>query len=194
MNLQDQDLARTMANARIASARERQLARQVMRSRRLARRADRERSPRRGLVRLLSVTTVDRFLASMRRPRRLRHSDVRAPAIAFTSPRDPRVSAGVRQRPTSATAELAALLDVVAQQVVESGTVRAARLLEELSAAAMHDRPGAAAALVDWNGSEIARLRAFGIVHGVVLGALGPHHQAALLTRLRGDTALPLAG
>ena len=29
--------------------------------------------------------------------------------------------------------------------------------------------PGAAAALVDWGGAEIARLRAFGIVHGVVL-------------------------
>jgi hypothetical protein len=42
-------------------------------------------------------------------------------------------------------------------------------LLEELAAIASALSPGAAAALVDWNGAEVARLRAFGIVHGVLL-------------------------
>ena len=58
----------------------------------------------------------------------------------------------------------------------------------------MHDTarwsaPGAAAALVDWEGSETARLRAFGVLHGVVLGVLGPEDRAWLLERLRGGTA-----
>jgi hypothetical protein len=42
-------------------------------------------------------------------------------------------------------------------------------ILEALAAAARTLCPGAAAALVDWEGPEIARLRAFGIVHGALL-------------------------
>ncbi len=86
------------------------------------------------------------------------------------------------------------MLDRVAQQIVEHGTSTEARVLEELSASALQFSPGAAAALVDWNGSEIARLRAYGIVHGVVLEALGPYQQSVLLARLRSGSDLPLAG
>jgi hypothetical protein len=42
---------------------------------------------------------------------------------------------------------------------------------------------------VDRDGSEPARLRAFGILHGVVLSLLGPEDRAWLLDRLRGGSA-----
>ena len=45
-------------------------------------------------------------------------------------------------------------------------------------------RPGAAEALVDWGGSEIARLRAFGIVHGVVVRDLGSRDRARFCATL----------
>jgi hypothetical protein len=53
--------------------------------------------------------------------------------------------------------------------------------------------PGAAAALIDWNGSEVARQRAFGVAHGVVMGELGPGAQSVLLDQILG-TDLSLAG
>ena len=44
--------------------------------------------------------------------------------------------------------------------------------------------PGAASALVDWDGAEIARLRAFGIVHGIVVRDLGPGERARFCATL----------
>ncbi len=53
---------------------------------------------------------------------------------------------------------------------------------------------GASAALVDWAGTEASRLRAFGLVHGHVVEALGPREHAWLLDLLDGVDGLdPLA-
>jgi len=46
--------------------------------------------------------------------------------------------------------------------------------------------PGAAAALVDWDGSEASRLRAFGLLHSHLVDALGPRDHARLLDLLDG--------
>ena len=92
-----------------------------------------------------------------------------------------------------APAVLDALMDLVAQRIAEHGTAAEARVLELVSAAVHRTNPGAAAALVDWNGAEIARLRAFGLVHGVVVTDLGAGAQSALLDQILG-TDLALAG
>ena len=81
-------------------------------------------------------------------------------------------------------AELMEILDRTAYRIVGDGTRTRSRTLEAMAAATRELRPGAAAALVDWDGSEIARLRAFGIVHGVVLRHLPANRQLDLLTQL----------
>ncbi len=96
-------------------------------------------------------------------------------------------------RPPREPAVLDALLALVAERVAEHGTATEARVLELLSAAVHRTHPGAAAALVDWKGSEVARQRAFGLAHGVVLDDLGPGARSALLDRILG-TDLALAG
>ena len=55
------------------------------------------------------------------------------------------------------------------------------------------DQARAAAALVDWDGTEVARLRAFGDLHGVVLRVCDPYAQAYLLRLLLG-VELRMAG
>ena len=97
-----------------------------------------------------------------------------------------------RSRPGE-PAVLDALMDLVAQRIAEHGTAAEARVLEPVAAAVQRTNPGAAAALVDWNGAEIARLRAFGLVHGVVVADLSAGAQSALLDRILG-TELSLAG
>ena len=92
-----------------------------------------------------------------------------------------------------AVVELGSVLGRVAERIVEHGTLTEARVLRAMSAAAQEASSGASAALVDWKGSEIARLRAYGIVHGVVLDVLGPRAQSSLLDQMLG-TDLPLAG
>lgn len=89
-------------------------------------------------------------------------------------------------RPVDAAAQLELLLGDLADRIVELGTRDEAPALEALARAAGEASPGSAAALVDWEGSEIARLRAFGIVHGVVLRELSPVQQSALLDGLGG--------
>ena len=89
-------------------------------------------------------------------------------------------------RAVDAAARLELLLGDLADRVVELGTRDEAPALEALARAAGEASPGSAAALVDWDGSEIARLRAFGIVHGVVLRDLSPVQQSALLDGLDG--------
>jgi hypothetical protein len=88
--------------------------------------------------------------------------------------------------------ELERILAGLAEGIVEHGTRTEAGALEALSDAASEVCPGAAAALVDWHGTEIARLRAFGIVHGVVLDALDPRDHACIADQMlgRGDLAL----
>lgn len=80
--------------------------------------------------------------------------------------------------------ELNEVLNHTADRIVADGTQVEALRLHTIAAAARDLNPGAASALVDWNGPEIARLRAFGIVHGVLLRELPPAAQAQLLTQL----------
>lgn len=93
----------------------------------------------------------------------------------------------------STTMELAEILDRTAHRIVEGGTRTRSRTLQAMAAATRDVRPGAAAALVDWHGSEVARLRAFGIVHGVVLRDLPADAQQQLLRQLVGPFAHELA-
>jgi len=58
--------------------------------------------------------------------------------------------------------------------------------MEAMADVAAPTAPGAAAALVDWDGSEASRLRAFGLVHSHLVDALGPRDQARLLDLLDG--------
>lgn len=91
--------------------------------------------------------------------------------------------------------ELNELLNRTADHIVADGTQTESLTLQAMASAAGNRNPGAAAALVDWDGSEIARLRAFGIVHGVLLRELPDDAQAQLLTHLLGpSSALVLAG
>jgi hypothetical protein len=84
----------------------------------------------------------------------------------------------------STLAELAEVLDRTAQRVVDEGTPSRSETLEAMAAATRGLCPGAAAALVDWHGSEIARLRAFGIVHGVALRDLSSDMQYDLMRQI----------
>jgi hypothetical protein len=95
--------------------------------------------------------------------------------------------------PDDVARQLDAALGVVALRVSERGTKSQAPILEAMSETANRASPGAAAALVDWNGTEVARLRAFGVVHGVVLDVLDPYDQAFLLGLFLGAD-LRLAG
>lgn len=89
--------------------------------------------------------------------------------------------------------ELNEILNHTADRVVADGTQAEARVLEVMAAAAVTVNPGAAAALVDWRGSEVSRLRAFGIVHGVLLCELAAPAQAELAKQLVAPSALVLA-
>lgn len=76
-------------------------------------------------------------------------------------------------------------LDRTADHIVSSGTQAESLALATMAVAARDLNPGAAAALVDWGGSEVARLRAFGIVHGVLVRELPSPAQEQLLAQLR---------
>ena len=89
--------------------------------------------------------------------------------------------------------ELMEILDRTAHRIVAEGTPTQSRTLQAMATATQDVCPGAAAALVDWNGSEIARLRAFGIVHGAVLRNLPANSQRHLLMQLVGASAHQLA-
>ena len=89
--------------------------------------------------------------------------------------------------------ELIETLDRTAHHIVDHGTQTRSRTLHAMAVATQDWCPGAAGALVDWEGSEIARLRAFGIVHGVVLRDLSADAQEHLLRQLVGASAHELA-
>lgn len=52
---------------------------------------------------------------------------------------------------------------------------------------------GAAAALESWDGAEVVRLRAFGIIHGVLIRELATPAQAELLMRFQPSSSMVLA-
>lgn len=56
------------------------------------------------------------------------------------------------------------ILERVADTIMTSGTQAVRVELTDLAAAVADVHPGAAAALVDWDGSEVARERAFAII------------------------------
>ena len=89
--------------------------------------------------------------------------------------------------------ELTEVLDRTADRIVANGTWEEAWTLHAMEAAARDLCPGAAAALIDWGGAEIARLRAFGIVHGVLLRELSTTTQTELARQLVGDVSHELA-
>ncbi|MHA7296816.1 hypothetical protein [Pseudarthrobacter sp. MDT3-1] len=91
------------------------------------------------------------------------------------------------------TAELNTFITLTADRIVAEGTQRDRRTLEMMASAVQPFAPGAAAALNDWDGSEVARLRAFGIVHGVLVRELGAPAQAEPLAQLNPAPALVLA-
>jgi hypothetical protein len=85
--------------------------------------------------------------------------------------------------------EVRMLLDDAADRIADSGTPAERRLLQAMSEVSVHRSPGAAEALVDWGATEISRLRAFGMVHAVVIEELGSVEHAWLLDRMRGEDA-----
>jgi hypothetical protein len=86
--------------------------------------------------------------------------------------------------------ELAQVLDEAAYHVAEQGTSSERRLLEAMSEVVAQSLPGAAAALVDREGTEVSRLRAFGLVHTHLLEVLGPREHAWILDLLDGGGGL----
>lgn len=88
--------------------------------------------------------------------------------------------------------ELDEILNRTADRIVADGTQSEWRILQAMASAARNLNPGAAAALVDWNGSEVARLRAFGIIHGVLLRDIPANAQFQLQVQLPGTSELVL--
>lgn len=90
----------------------------------------------------------------------------------------------------STSDRLAHVLEEAAHRVAEQGTSTERRLLEAMSEVAAQSAPGAAAALVDPDGTETSRLRAFGLVHSHLLNVLGTREHAWLLDLLDGAGGL----
>lgn len=158
-------LVRMSIDARLATAEEQRPGRRIEKERRAQRRQARRRA-----------------LARWWQRRARRGFDLGTLALAATAPSLP------------PTAELAQVLDQAAHRVAELGTGSERRLLEAMSEVAAPSAPGAAAALADRDGSEAARLRAFGVVHSHLLEELGPREHAWLLDLLDGAAGLERPG
>lgn len=98
----------------------------------------------------------------------------------------------VRRSPEAPEDELARRLDAVARRIAASGSASERPALHAVAEATRWLAPGAAAALVDWTGPEVARLRAYGLLHGVALHALDDDDQAWLVGRLGGTPSAEL--
>jgi hypothetical protein len=106
----------------------------------------------------------------------------------------PTIDGALTAHDAAAPVELEDILTATMERLVEKGTACEARALEAMSAATRTLCPGAAAALVDWHGTEVARLRAFGIVHGVALGMPEPHRRHLLHQLLHPSSAAVRTG
>ena len=151
-------LARTMIEARNAAAEQRRPGRRIEQERR-----NRRRQARRELI------------ARWWRRRAVLGFDVGTLALALAAPR------------MVPAAELARRLDEAAHRIAEHGTSGERPLLEAMAQVAAESAPGAAAALVDRDGTEVSRQRAFGVVHAHLVTSLGPREHAWLLGLLDGD-------
>lgn len=164
MNPMPEELARATINARLAWAEERRQARRIEQDSR------EERRRRRRLA-------VSRWWRD-----RSRTSAVDASTLVAITHVD------------SPSARLARVLGEAAQRVVERGTASDRLLLSAMAAVAASSAPGAAAALVDPDGSETSRLRAFGFVHTHLLEVLGPREHALVLDLRNGEAGLSHPG
>ncbi len=154
------DLVREVVRERGAGARHRGHAKELKQARRAERRAQREATGRRWWLRRRGVRV-----------------DAPTPLTAAPAP-----------RPEDVTEALTTVLAGLAERIAEHGTATDRPAVHAVHDATRWSAPGAAAALVDWDGSETARLRAFGVLHGVALCVLGPEDRAWLLDRLRGGS------
>jgi hypothetical protein len=153
-------LARATIEARLASARERRHGRELEKERRA-------RRPRR------------RPLTFLRGWWPSRAALVRQVATRRPTPPPPPPTP-----PPSPSLQLAHALEEAAHRIAEQGTSTERRLLEAMSEVVAVSAPGVAAALVDQGGSEVSRLRAFGLAHTHLVVALGPAEHAWLLDLL----------
>jgi hypothetical protein len=160
MDLMSAQLAQLMIKTRLAEADERRLDHQI----RTGKREERRRRRR------LALDAWRQHRAQRRAGCRRRRLTAVAAAPALLPP----------------SAEVAQLLDVAAHRVSELGTASEHALLQALSDVVAPTAPGAAAALVDERGTEISRLRAFGLVHAHVIEELGPRQHARLLDLVGG--------
>lgn len=87
---------------------------------------------------------------------------------------------------------LKSILNDIADIIMAKGTTAARKDLTALAAAVRDTQPGAAAALTDWEGSEIARERAFAVIRHEVVRA-GAERQLAIAMDLAAFRAVALA-
>lgn len=69
----------------------------------------------------------------------------------------------------------------IADKIIEDGTLRHTTVLEAMASLARFSAPGASAALVDWDGAEVTRLRAFGLVARAIVRERPDFDAGALL-------------
>ena len=74
-------------------------------------------------------------------------------------------------------------LESIANSIVENGTRAEAPVLEAMALLVRPVAPGASAALVDWSGPEVVRLRAFDLVARTIARDLPEFDVADLLVR-----------
>jgi hypothetical protein len=161
------ELAKALITERLAQARARQPGRQID----AERRAGRRRRRRLAMVRWWRNRVVVTPQAS-----------------------NPQLAVAATAADPSPTRELAGLLEEAAHRIAEEGTCVERALFEAMSQVASDSAPGASAALVDPEGSEASRLRAFGVVHAHLLDVLGPREHAWLLDLLDDGGRLELPG
>ena len=156
-------LAKSLTEARVAAAEARRPGRRIEEERRAqCRRARREKFARWWQRRTVQGFDLDTLALALAAPQRL-------PSV-----------------------ELAQRLDEAAHRIAEHGTSGEGRLLAAMAKVAAASAPGAAAALVDPEGTEVSRQRAYGVVHAHLVTSLGPREHERLLALLDGeDVELP---
>lgn len=83
--------------------------------------------------------------------------------------------------------------DRIAHQIAEHGTATESHALETLASHAAATHPGAASALVDWNGSEVSRLRAYSTVVAVLQRELSPGALMAVCSQVESGAVAAVA-
>jgi len=88
--------------------------------------------------------------------------------------------------------DIRSIMNDLAFEISEHGTARHARSLEILADLTRSVAPGASDALVDWTGTEVARQRAFAMVHRAVNYQLNSDERADVVLRLTPLASLQL--